>query len=73
MQEFEDVPSIDIPDRPGKTISYPEGYPLNIYNDNDLSTIFEPMADLENPDTINTLHTLSEVERYDKDKYENEI
>ena len=72
MQEFEDVPSIEIQDRPRKTI-YPEGYPLNVYTDNDLSTIFEPMADLEESDTINNLHKLSEVERYDKDKYENEI
>jgi hypothetical protein len=47
LQEFKDLPSIDIPDNPESSLPYPEGNINNIYSDLDLVTKFTPTANPE--------------------------
>lgn len=73
LQEFQDLPPIDIPDDPISSVPYPEGNIENVYNDTDLMTKFIPVANPEDVLQQGSLHKKSHVDNYDPTIFENNL
>ena len=73
LQDFQDLPPIDIPDVPLTTVPYPEGNNDNIYNDTDLMTKFIAVANPEDILQQKSLHKKTNVEHYDPSIFEKKI
>jgi hypothetical protein len=73
LQEFQDLPPIDIPDKPDTVIPYPEGNTSNVYSDVDLLTKFIPTASPEDVTAQESLHRKTSVDQYDPTIFENKL
>ena len=70
LQEFKDLPSIDIPDNPTDERPYESQYRDNLYSDIDLLTKFSPVANPEDIELHESLHKKTTVEGYDPNIFE---
>ena len=70
LQEFKDLPSIDIPDNPTDERPYESQYRDNLYSDIDLLTKFSPVANPEDIELQESLHKKTTVEGYDPNIFE---
>jgi hypothetical protein len=70
LQEFKDLPAIDVPDNPEMSLPYPEGNIDNVYSDLDLVTKFTPTANPEDEASQSSLHKKSVVDQYDSSVFE---
>ena len=73
LQEFQDLPPIDIPDNPNNSVPYPEGNTVNVYNDTDLMTKFIPTASPEDILQQTSLHKKTNVDNYNPKIFENNL
>ena len=73
LQEFQDLPPINIPDNPAITVPYPTKNTDNIYNDSDLMTKFVPEASPEDDALQGTLHKKTGVENSGPTSFENKV
>ena len=73
LQDFQDLPPIDITDVPTNIVPYPEGDYGNIYNDTDLITKFIPVANPEDILQQKSLHQKTYVENYDPNIFEKNL
>ena len=62
MQEYTDVPSINVENVPPGPVEYPEINSSQLFNDSQLYPTFKPLASLENTERQNSLHKLRVVE-----------
>ena len=70
MQEFKDIPSLDIARGAKENEPYPEGSKDNVYSDIDLFTYFKPSVDVEDTEAQDSLHKQSVVKGYDPSVFE---
>ena len=70
LQEFKDLPAIDVPDNPEMSLPCPEGNIDNVYSDLDLVTKFTPTANPEDEASQSSLHKKSVVDQYDSSVFE---
>ena len=73
LQEFKDLPAIDVPDNPLTDVPYDEEYHNNLYNDVDLLTKFKPVANPEDVELQESLHKKKTVDSYDPNIFENPL
>ncbi len=64
MQEYEDMPTISLPDNPVEPVDYPNEPIENIYSDENLFTKFVAKASIQNKLEQDTLHKREEVLGY---------
>ena len=70
MQEFKDIPSLEIARGAKENEPYPKGSKDNVYSDIDLFTYFKPSADVEDTNAQDSLHKQSVVKGYDPSTFE---
>ena len=73
LQEFQDLPPIDIPDNPVISVPYPTKNTDNIYNDADLMTKFIPEASPDDDALQGTLHKKTGAEPSEPISFENKL